>query len=98
MQRKQGTAFPRQTCSRFAHTGKHPIFKTFPAILRKNQSIVQQDPEKVIYHSYLAHFPADADVRLHDLAVWNGVSYTLQQPRNIKGHHLEVLAVRDEKL
>ncbi|MFN2745825.1 MULTISPECIES: DUF3599 family protein [Bacillus] len=64
----------------------------------KNQSLVQKDPEQVIYHSYLVHFPRDADVRLHDQVVWNGIGYTLQKPRNIKDHHWEVLAVRDEKL
>ncbi|MFT0802207.1 YqbH/XkdH family protein [Bacillus swezeyi] len=64
----------------------------------RSQSMIQKDPEQVIYHSYLVHFPLNADIRLHDLVVWNGISYTLQKPKSIKGHHWEVLAVRDEKL
>jgi len=50
--------------------GETPDLQNVPCYFtEKKQSIVQQDPEQVIYHSYLAHFPADADVRLHDQAV-----------------------------
>ncbi|MGW6161225.1 DUF3599 family protein, partial [Bacillus altitudinis] len=52
----------------------------------------------VIYQSYLVHFPLASDIRLHDKMVWNGISLKLQQPKRVKNHHMEVMAVRKENL
>ena len=67
-------------------------------VIEKNQSLVQEEPNTVIYQSYLVHFPLASDIRLHDKMVWNGVSLKLQQPKIVKNHHIEVMAVRKENL
>lgn len=67
-------------------------------IIEKSQSLVQEEPNTVIYQSYLVHFPLGSDVRLQDKMVWNGVSLKLQQPKIVKNHHIEVMAVRKENV
>ncbi|AOZ89553.1 DUF3599 domain-containing protein [Bacillus xiamenensis] len=67
-------------------------------VVEKNQSLVQEEPNTVIYQSYLVHFPIASDIRLHDKMVWNGISLKLQQPKRVKQHHIEVMAVRKENL
>lgn len=64
----------------------------------KNQSITQQEPNATIHQSYLVHFPITADVRINDKVVWEGVTLKLQKPRQIKNHHIEVVAMRSESL
>ncbi|MBU8728331.1 DUF3599 family protein [Bacillus pumilus] len=64
----------------------------------KNQSITQQEPNATIHQSYLVHFPITADVRVNDKVVWEGVTLKLQKPRQIKNHHIEVVAMRSESL
>ncbi|WP_144514926.1 DUF3599 family protein, partial [Bacillus pumilus] len=51
-----------------------------------------------IHQSYLVHFPITADVRVNDKVVWEGVTLKLQKPRQIKNHHIEVVAMRSESL
>ncbi|OLP64071.1 Phage-like element PBSX protein XkdH [Bacillus pumilus] len=67
-------------------------------VIEKNQSLVQEEPNTVIYQTYLVHFPLASDIRLHDKIVWNGVSLKLHQPKIVKNHHIEVMAVRKENL
>ncbi|WP_226567374.1 YqbH/XkdH family protein [Bacillus stratosphericus] len=67
-------------------------------VIEKNQSLMQEEPNTVIYQSYLVHFPLASDIRLHDKMVWNGVSLKLQHPKMVKNHHIEVMAVRKENL
>ncbi|MEK4336329.1 MULTISPECIES: YqbH/XkdH family protein [Bacillus] len=67
-------------------------------VVEKIQSLVQEEPNTVIYQSYLVHFPLASDIRLHDKMVWNGISLKLQQPKRVKNHHMEVMAVRKENL
>ncbi|MCY7498239.1 DUF3599 family protein [Bacillus altitudinis] len=64
----------------------------------RNQNITQQEPNATIHQSYLVHFPINADVRLNDKVVWEGVTLKLQKPRKIKNHHIEVVAMRSESL
>lgn len=64
----------------------------------KNQSITQQEPNATIHQLYLVHFSSNADVRLNDKVVWEGVTLKLQKPRKIKNHHIEVVAMRSESL
>ncbi|GAK11394.1 DUF3599 family protein [Geomicrobium sp. JCM 19039] len=64
----------------------------------KSQSITQGQPGNLIVHRFLIHFLPDTDVRMNDKVVWEGVTYTLQKPRMIKNHHIEVTAVRSEYL
>ncbi|AKC65584.1 MULTISPECIES: DUF3599 family protein [Bacillus] len=64
----------------------------------KNQSITQQEPNATIHQSYLVHFPSNADVRINDKVVWEGITLKLQKPRRIKNHHIEVIAMRSESL
>ncbi|AGG62011.1 YqbH/XkdH family protein [Bacillus subtilis] len=61
----------------------------------KSQSIIQQESNVSIYQSFLVHFPATADIRVNDRAVWDGTAYKLQKPRKIRNHHWEVTAVRE---
>ncbi|MGE6629838.1 YqbH/XkdH family protein [Bacillus sp. NPDC077027] len=64
----------------------------------KSQTLIQQEPNTTIYQSYLVHFPASADIRIHDKIVWDGLTMTLQKPKKLKNHHLEVMAIRSENL
>ncbi|BDG48779.1 DUF3599 family protein [Parageobacillus sp. KH3-4] len=64
----------------------------------KNQTIVQGDPNNTIIQSFLIHFLPNADIRVNDKVVWNGVEFILQIPKKIRNHHIEVTAVRRENL
>jgi hypothetical protein len=64
----------------------------------KGQSITQNEPNNVIFESFLVHFEKQQDIRLNDKIVWEGVSYILQKPRLIKNRHWEVTAVRRDNL
>jgi len=64
----------------------------------KNQTITQGDPNPTIIQSFLVHFLPTADIRVNDKVVWNGVEFKLQMPKKIRNHHIEVTAVRSEKL
>lgn len=64
----------------------------------RNQNITQQEPNATIHQSYLVHFPSNADVRINDKVVWEGITLKLQKPRKIKNHHIEVVAMRSESL
>ncbi|WP_408893503.1 DUF3599 family protein [Paenibacillus taichungensis] len=62
--------------------------------VEKGQTINQAEPNNEILHSFLVHFLPDADIRVNDKVVWNGVELTLQVPRDLQGHHWEVTATR----
>lgn len=64
----------------------------------RNQNITQQEPNATIHQSYLVHFPSNADVRINDKVVWEGITLKLQKSRKIKNHHIEVIAMRSESL
>lgn len=64
----------------------------------KNQSIVQNEPNQTIVQSMLVHFLPSIDIGMNTKVVWEGSAFRLQKPRKIKNHHIEVIAVRDDKL
>lgn len=57
--------------------------------------IVDKTPGQYITEVYLVHFMPTVDVRLNDRVVWDGVEYILQKPRGLRGHHIEVVAIRE---
>ncbi|MDO7787130.1 DUF3599 family protein [Desulforamulus aquiferis] len=65
---------------------------------RKGQVITQGEPNNRIVESFLVHFKTGTDVRINDKVIFQGDKYCLQKPRDIRGHHIEVKAVRDEDL
>ncbi|UAT31964.1 YqbH/XkdH family protein [Bacillus badius] len=64
----------------------------------KNQTVVQGEPDPRVIQSFLVHFLPTADVRMNDKVIWNGIEFTLQIPKKIKNHHIEVTAIRSENL
>ncbi|WP_153732535.1 DUF3599 family protein [Sporosarcina obsidiansis] len=64
----------------------------------RNQSIVQGEPNPTVIQSFLVHFMPNVDVRVNDKVIWNDTEFKLQIPRNIKNHHIEVVAVRSGNL
>lgn len=60
--------------------------------------IVQEEPNAKIYESYLVHFLIGTDVKVKYKIQKDGVFYKLEIPRNIRNHHIEVMAVREESL
>ncbi|WP_203363081.1 DUF3599 family protein [Bacillus sp. REN10] len=64
----------------------------------KNQTVVQGEPDPKVIQSFLIHFLPTVDVRLNDKVIWNGIQFTLQIPKKIKNHHIEVTAIRSEHL
>lgn len=63
-----------------------------------SQDVIQGEPETRILHRFRVTFLPDADVQLHDRVEWGGVSYKLQKPKDVRGHHLIVTATRSEPL
>lgn len=66
--------------------------------LRGSGDVVQGEPHAKVVESYLVHFDKSVDIRLNDRVIFNGSSFTLRIPRNIRNHHWEVVAVREEML
>lgn len=60
----------------------------------RHQSLIQGEPDPTVIQSFLVHFLPNADVRVNDKVIWNGIEFKLQIPRKIKNHHIEVIAVR----
>jgi len=59
---------------------------------------VQGDPDSKFVETMNVIFEPTADVRVNDKVVFNGIKYKLFTPENIRGHHIEVTAQRDDKL
>ncbi|GAB2558224.1 DUF3599 family protein [Gracilibacillus alcaliphilus] len=66
--------------------------------VEKSQSITQGDPNNEIFQTYHVHFPIEADIRLNDKVVWDGIILKAQKPRKIKDHHIEVNLARRKNL
>lgn len=64
----------------------------------KSQSITQGDPGAEIVHSFKVSFAVNADVRLNDKVIFDGIEYTAQIPKKIKNHHIEVTVTRKGSL
>ncbi len=63
---------------------------------KENLKVVKEEPGVQIVQSFLVHFLIDTDVRFNDKVIFNGNTYRLEIPRNIRGHHIEVTAIRDD--
>lgn len=61
-------------------------------------AIIQNEPNAVVYESFLVHFLIGTDVKVNTKIRKDGVFYKLQIPRSIRNHHIEVIAVREESL
>lgn len=64
----------------------------------REQSIVQAEPNNTIIQSYSVHFPVSADIRTNSKVIWDGITLKAQKPRNIRGHHQEVVLIRRDNL
>ena len=63
---------------------------------KESNRTFKNDPGVQIVQSYLVHFFIGTDVRFNDKVIFNGTTYRLEVPRNMRGHHIEVRAVRDD--
>ena len=63
---------------------------------KESTKVVKEEPGIQIVQSFLVHFFINTDVRFNDKVIFNGVTYRLEIPRNIRGHHIEVTAVKDD--
>lgn len=59
-----------------------------------SQTISQGEPGNQIFQIYKVAFEVDADIRVNDKVIRDGITYTLQQPNTIKDSHQEVKALR----
>lgn len=64
----------------------------------RSQTLTQNSPDPRVIQSFLVHFEVDQDVRVNDKVIRDGIKYKLNIPNNIRGHHVEVIAVRDDSL
>ncbi|AGK52030.1 DUF3599 family protein [Bacillus sp. 1NLA3E] len=63
---------------------------------KESTKVVKEEPGVEIVQSFRVHFLINTDVRFNDKIVLNGTSYRLEIPRNIRGHHIEVTAIRND--
>ncbi|MBX0319755.1 DUF3599 family protein [Shouchella clausii] len=78
---------------------KKPIAVDVPCHFEEvSQDVIQGEPETRILHRFRVTFLPDADIKLHDRVEWDGASYKLQKPKDVRGHHLIVTATRSEPL
>jgi hypothetical protein len=76
-----------------------PDREKVPCLFGKELLHVNKDePGVTIVQSFLVHFFDDADVRFNDKVIFNGTTYRLEVPRSIRGHHIEVRAVKDDSI
>jgi hypothetical protein len=74
-----------------------PDLQEVPSLfVKENVKIEKNEPGVVIIRSFLVHFLVNTDVRFNDKVVFNGLAYRLQVPRNIRNHHIEVMALKDD--
>lgn len=66
--------------------------------VRKGARYLERGPDTIVIEEYLVHFLPNEDVRTNDRVVWNGVSFILRSPRNVRGHHIEAIAYREASL
>lgn len=79
--------------------GDEPDYKDIPCYCAlSNASITQEQPNAKIYEVLKIHFLIGTDVRLNAKVKFLGALYKLQNPRNIRNHHIEVTGIRDESL
>lgn len=60
--------------------------------------VEKNEPGVVIVQSFLVHFLINTDVRFNDKVVFDGFTYRLQVPGNIRNHHIEVTAIKDDSI
>jgi hypothetical protein len=63
---------------------------------KETLQVSKNEPGVKIVQSFLVHFFVESDVRFNDKVVFNSNTYRLEVPRNIRGHHIEVRAVKDD--
>jgi hypothetical protein len=63
-----------------------------------NTSVYKNEPGVAIAQSFLVHFFIEDDIRYNDKVVFGGITYRLEIPRNIRDHHIEVRAVKDDTI
>lgn len=76
-----------------------PDLQAVPCLFAKESLQVSKDePGVKIIQSFLVHFFIGTDARFNDKVIFNGYVYRLEVPRNIRNHHIEVRAVKDDSL
>ncbi|MFD0825851.1 DUF3599 family protein [Neobacillus sp. M.A.Huq-85] len=77
----------------------NPDLLDIPCLFGKSsQKIYNSEPGVVFIETFLVHFFIGTDVRFNDKVIFNGTTYRLDVPRNIRSHHIEVTAVRDDSI
>jgi hypothetical protein len=65
---------------------------------KESLKVSKDEPGVTIIQSFLVHFFVESDVRFNDKVIFNGNTYRLEIPRKIRGHHIEVTAIRDDSI
>jgi hypothetical protein len=63
---------------------------------KESIQVTKEEPGVSIVQSFLVHFFVETDVRFNDKVIFNGTTYRLEVPRNIRNHHIEVRAIKDD--
>ncbi|TDQ35278.1 DUF3599 family protein [Aureibacillus halotolerans] len=76
-----------------------PDASQVPCYFEENsQSMSQGEPGQLLSRTMQLFFLPSADVRENSKVILDGRSYILQVPNKIRGHHIEVEAVRSKNL
>ncbi|MBT2727842.1 DUF3599 family protein [Bacillus sp. ISL-75] len=65
---------------------------------KESLQVNKNEPGVTIVQSFLVHFFVDSGIRFNDKVIFNGITYRLEIPRNVRTHHIEVRAVRDDSI
>ncbi|WYP24753.1 DUF3599 family protein [Alkalihalobacillus sp. FSL W8-0930] len=78
---------------------EEPISSGVPCHFQElTQDVVQGQPQATFLQRMRVTFPAGTDIKLNDTVKWSGASYKLQQPKDVRGHHIIVTATRSDTL
>lgn len=76
-----------------------PDYSEVPCYFTNSTSnITQGEPAAAVYESFKVHFKKGTDIHVNSIIVKDNIKYKLQIPRNIRNHHIEVIAIREEYL
>jgi hypothetical protein len=93
---QEGTSFGVPGETKYSYP-EVPDLQNFPSLfVKENVKVEKNEPGIVIVQSFLVHFLVNTDVRFNDKVIFNGQAYRLQVPRNIRSHHIEVIAIKDD--
>ncbi|MBM0064933.1 DUF3599 family protein [Alkalicoccobacillus gibsonii] len=80
-------------------SAEEPVYTGVPCYFQElTQDVVQGQPHTTFVQRMRVTFPAGTDIKLNDTVKWSGATYKLQQPKDVRGHHIIVTATRSDAL